>query len=48
MLLKEIGETSYAIKYMAYPSFYDLLVDPREEKPKKVYLDGAWAKTYSV
>jgi arylsulfatase len=42
MLLKEIGEDSYAIQNLAYPSFYNLLVDPKEEEPEKFYLDDTW------
>ena len=39
MLLKEINEDSYAIQTMAYPSIYNLIVDPKEEEPEKFYLD---------
>lgn len=42
MLLKEIDDKSYAIKNMAYPSIYNLLVDPKEEEPEKFYLDDTW------
>jgi arylsulfatase A-like enzyme len=42
MLLKEIDEDSYAIQTMAYPSVYNLLVDPKEEEPEKFYLDDTW------
>ncbi|WNC67524.1 arylsulfatase [Thalassotalea nanhaiensis] len=45
MLLKEIDESSYAIKNMAYPSIYNLLVDPKEEEPEKFYLDDTWVDT---
>jgi arylsulfatase len=45
MLLKEIDEKSYAIKKMAYPSFYNLIVDPKEEEPEKFYLDDTWVET---
>jgi len=45
MLLKEIDEKSYAIKNMAYPSFYNLIVDPKEEEPEKFYLDDTWVET---
>ena len=34
MLLKEIDEQSYAIRTNAYPTFYNLLVDPKEEVPE--------------
>ncbi len=42
MLLKEIDEESYAIQKMAYPSIYNLLIDPKEEEPEKFYLDDTW------
>lgn len=42
MLLKEIDEESYAIQNMAYPSIYNLIVDPKEEEPEKFYLDDTW------
>ena len=42
MLLKEIGEKNYAIHTMAYPSIYNLIVDPKEEEPEKFYLDDTW------
>ena len=42
MLLKEIDDKSYAIKNMAYPSIYNLLIDPKEEEPEKFYLDDTW------
>ena len=45
MLLKEIDEKSYAIKNLAYPSFYNLIVDPKEEEPEKFYLDDTWVET---
>jgi arylsulfatase len=45
MLLKEIDENSYAIQTMAYPSIYNLLVDPKEEEPEKFYLDDTWVDT---
>ena len=45
MLLKEIDEKSYAIQNMAYPSFYNLIVDPKEEEPEKFYLDDTWVET---
>jgi len=45
MLLKEIDEKSYAIRTMAYPSIYNLLVDPKEEEPEKFYLDDTWVDT---
>jgi arylsulfatase A-like enzyme len=42
MLLKEIDEKSYAIQTMAYPSIYNLIIDPKEEEPEKFYLDDTW------
>ncbi len=44
ILLKELGD-DYAIKKMAYPSIYNLLIDPKEEEPEKFYLDDTWADT---
>lgn len=45
MLLKEIDKKSYAIQTMAYPSIYNLLIDPKEEEPEKFYLDDTWVDT---
>jgi len=42
LLLKEIDENSYAIQNMAYPSIYNLLVDPKEEVPELNYLNDTW------
>ena len=42
MLIKEIDENSYAINRLAYPSFYNLLVDPKEEVPELNYLNYTW------
>ena len=42
LLLKEIDEDSYAIRNMAYPSIYNLLVDPKEEVPELNYLNDTW------
>jgi len=42
MLIKEIDEESYAILNMAYPSIYNLLIDPKEEVPEAFYLDDTW------
>jgi arylsulfatase A-like enzyme len=42
MLLKEIDEKSYAIRTLAYPTFYNLLVDPKEEVPELNYLSDTW------
>ena len=42
MLLKEMDEDSYAIQELAYPSIYNLIVDPKEEVPESFYLDDTW------
>ncbi len=42
MLTKEIDEDSYAVLNMAYPSIYNLIVDPKEEEPETFYLDDTW------
>ncbi len=42
MLIKELDEDSYAINTMAYPSIYNLLIDPKEEVPELFYLDDTW------
>ncbi len=42
MLLKELDEDSYAIKTLAYPTFYNLIVDPKEEVPELNYLPDTW------
>ncbi|MEM6833797.1 MAG: arylsulfatase, partial [Pseudomonadota bacterium] len=42
ILLKEMEEDTYAIKEMAYPSIYNLIVDPKEEVPDLNYLDNTW------
>ena len=41
ILLKELDD-GYAIKKIAYPSVYNLIVDPKEEEPEKFYLDDTW------
>jgi arylsulfatase A-like enzyme len=45
MLLREIDEDSYAVQKMAYPSIYNLIIDPKEEEPEKFYLDDTWVDT---
>lgn len=45
MLIKEIDEDSYAIQKMAYPSIYNLIIDPKEELPEAFYLDDTWVDT---
>ncbi len=42
ILLREMDEDSYAIREMAYPSVYNLLVDPKEEVPELNYLNDTW------
>ena len=42
LLLKEIDADSYAIRNMAYPTIYNLLVDPKEEVPELNYLADTW------
>ena len=42
LLLKEIDPDSYAIRNMAYPTIYNLLVDPKEEVPELNYLNDTW------
>ena len=42
ILLKEINEDSYGVSNMAYPSVYNLLVDPKEEVPELNYLNDTW------
>ena len=34
LLLKEMDRESYAVRKLAYPTIYNLLVDPKEEVPK--------------
>ena len=45
MLIKELNEESYAIKKIAYPSIYNLIVDLKEEEPETFYLDDTWVDT---
>jgi len=44
LLLKEIDKSKggYAVREMAYPSIYNLLVDPKEEVPELNYLNDTW------
>lgn len=43
ILLKDIDRTDgYAIREMAYPSVYNLIVDPKEEEPELNYLNDTW------
>ena len=45
MLIKDLDEDGYGIKNMAYPSIYNLLIDPKEEEPEKFYLDDTRVDT---
>ena len=42
MLLKEIDQHSYSVTTKAYPIFYNLLVDPKEEHPERNYIADTW------
>jgi len=42
LLIKEMDEDGYGIKNMAYPTVYNLLVDPKEEVPELNYLNDTW------
>ena len=42
VLLREMDEDTYSIKEMAYPSVYNLIVDPKEEVPELNYLNDTW------
>ena len=42
LLLKELDDDGYGIKNMAYPSVYNLIVDPKEEVPELNYLNDTW------
>ncbi len=43
LLLKQMDEHSpYAVRTLAYPSIYNLLVDPKEEVPELNYLADTW------
>ncbi len=43
ILLKELDD-DYSVKKIAYPSIYNLIVDPKEEEPEKFYLDDTWVE----
>jgi arylsulfatase A-like enzyme len=38
----EMDGNGYNIKSVAYPSIYNLIIDPKEEEPEKFYLDDTW------
>ena len=42
LLLKEMDEGTYAIRTLAYPSIYNLIIDPKEEVPELNYLPDTW------
>jgi arylsulfatase A-like enzyme len=42
LLLKEVDRESYAIRNLAYPTIYNLLIDPKEEVPELNYLNDTW------
>ena len=42
ILLKEMDDDGHGIKKMAYPSVYNLIVDPKEEVPELNYLNDTW------
>ena len=44
LLLREIDKSNgaYSIREMAYPSVYNLIVDPKEEVPELNYLNDTW------
>ena len=42
LLIKEMDEDGYGVKDMAYPTVYNLLVDPKEEVPELNYLNDTW------
>ena len=42
ILLKEMDPDSYAVRTMAYPTIYNLIVDPKEEVPELNYLNDTW------
>lgn len=42
LLLKELDRESYAIRDLAYPTIYNLIVDPKEEVPELNYLNDTW------
>ena len=42
ILLREMDDKTYAVHEMAYPSIYNLIIDPKEEVPELNYLDDTW------
>jgi len=43
-LLREMDGDSYAMRELAYPSIYNLIVDPKEEVPELNYLNDTWVE----
>lgn len=44
ILYKQLDEKSYAVQDLAYPTFYNLTVDPKEEVPELNYLSDTWVE----
>jgi len=44
ILLKEIDAKTYAVQDIAYPSVYNLIVDPKEQEHESFWLDDTWAE----
>lgn len=44
ILLKELDD-HYSVRPIAYPSIYNLIIDPKEEEPEAFYLDDTWVET---
>ena len=42
LLLRDMDPDSYAIRELAYPPVYNLIVDPKEEVPELNYLNDTW------
>jgi arylsulfatase len=42
MLLKDLDQKTYTIQTKAYPLFYDLVTDPKEEHPISAYIADTW------
>ena len=42
ILIKEMSDDGYGVTKMAYPSIYNLIVDPKEEVPELNYLNDTW------
>ena len=44
ILVKEL-DTDYSVKTKAYPSVYNLIIDPKEEESETFYMDDTWASS---